>query len=220
MRCSIRADIWVLAILIPLVTKSQSAESWKPYRIAKYIDTSNLNAKKLFHDSQKASSLPYNLAEFYLYKNGVLVKPTGKSQTDFFPAACLCLKFNDTLMFNSGLGKQAGVGVAIKIYNGRFQGSLHANSKNAFIYKASREDSMYVNDITVEAQSQSLKLQRNPQGESKEIIVGEYKATYRRFYAKRHQGTDQSLRYTVLLVFKCRVTGMDGLREQLQSQTK
>jgi hypothetical protein len=220
MHWSLRVRFLALIIVAPFVSKSQNVELWKPYSISKHIDTTNLNAKKLFHDSKKASSLQYNLAEFYLYKNGVQVKPAGNAKTEFFPAACICLKFNDTLMLNSGLGLQAGVGVGIKIYDGRFDGSLHANAKNALIYKANKDDSSYVNDITVEAQSQSLKLLRHPQFRSKEIIVGQYKATYRPFYAKRHQGKDEALRYSVLLIFKCKVTDMDGLREQLQTQDK
>jgi hypothetical protein len=39
------------------------------------------------------------------------------------------------------------------------------------------------------------------------VIIGEYRATYRKFYQKNEPSGDRMRRYTVRLVFKCRVTG-------------
>jgi hypothetical protein len=220
MHSLLSAVLLALVISLPFSAKSQTSGFWKHYSISKSIDTVNLNAKKLFRDSKKASSLQYNLAEFYLYKNGVPVKPSGKVKTDFFPAACLCFKFEDTLMFNSGLGRQAGVGVGIKIFNGMFSGTLHANSKNALIYKVHKRDSAYINDLSVEAETQSLKLIRPLSQSPNEIIIGEYRATYRRFYEKRHHSSDGVARYTVKIIFKTKVTTMESLRELVPADNK
>jgi hypothetical protein len=217
---SLKCILLALVVSVPFISRSQDSALWKTYFISKSIDTSNLNARKLFRDPKKASSLQYNIAEFYLYKNGALVKPSGKVRTDFFPAACLCFKFDDTLMLNMGLGLQAGVGVGLKIYGKKFCGSLHANAKNTFIFKLNRSDTAYTNDLVLEPESQSLRMVRAPTYASKEVIVGEYKATYRRFYEKRHKSKDSLVRYNVRIIFKSKVTGMDSLKEQLQASKR
>jgi hypothetical protein len=194
----------------------QVDKHWPTYSVSKYVDTTNLNAKKLFADKKKAALLQNNIAEFYLYKNGRPVVPTGKIKTAFFPSSCLCFKFDDTLMLNSGLGKQAGVGVGIKIYKDRFGGSFHANARNALVYKEHQTDSTYINDIVAEPVLQSLRLLRKPGFSSNEIIIGEYNAVYRKFYQKRTNAKDQPVTYRVRLIFKCKVTGMDGLKDLIQ----
>jgi len=106
-------------------------------------------------------------------------KPPKNIRFDFFPAGCLCFKYDDTLLLNSGLGSSVGVGVGIKIYGGKFTGSLHANNQNKLVYKQSLDDSVYQNNILAEPVSQSLKLYRNPSYAAGEVIIGEYWATYK-----------------------------------------
>jgi hypothetical protein len=207
------AEIYLpfLCLLFSFSSYSQSANAWKNYSIRTSIDTSYLNAKKLFHDKSKAS-LENNIADFYLYKNGILVKPTGKIRYDFFPAGCLCFKFDDTLMLNSGLGSSVGVGVGIKIVQGKFTSTLHANSHNPPIYKFAKDDSEYVASITTEPETQSLHLYRRPSFTPNEVIIGEYRATYKTFFQKNRHAKDEIRKYTVKIIFKCRVTGIDSLK--------
>jgi len=196
--------------------RGQDDSSWVAYTISKSIDTLYLNARKLFTDKKKAALLQNNIAEFYLYKNGRPVVPSGKIKTPFFPSAVLAFKFDDTLMLNSGLGRQAGLGVGIKIYKDRFGGLLHVNSKNAPIYKMNRDDSVYINDIEAEPVSQSMKLMHKPNFSSNEVIIGEYHAVYRKFYQKRSKAKDQAITYRVKLLFKCKVMGMDSMKDVIQ----
>ena len=198
------------ALLFSCLTYAQDSAAWKKYAI-RWIDTSNLNAKKLFHDKSKAS-LSNNIADFYLYKNGELVKPTGKLRYDFFPAGCICFKFDDTLMLNSGLGAAVGVGIGIKIYQGKFSSTLHASSRNPPVYKLSKTDSEYLASFTAEPESQSLNLYRKPEFAPDEVIIGEYRATYRSFIQKNKNAKDEIKKYTVKIIFKCRVTGMDSMK--------
>ena len=60
---------------------------------------------------------------------------------------------------NSGLGFKVGVGVGIKIIEGHFTGTLHANANNKQVFKLYKEDSVYLKSVTVEPVTQSLKLQ-------------------------------------------------------------
>jgi hypothetical protein len=150
--------------------------------------------------------LQYNIADFYLYLNGQLIRPP-KAGNNFFAAGCLCFKYDDTLLLNSGLGSKVGVGVGIKIIDGRFTGSLHANTHNAEIYKLSKDDSVYVKNIITNPVSQTLKLRSRPTQAANGIITGEYQASYKKFYQKNDEDTDELRRYTVRIVFRCRVSG-------------
>jgi hypothetical protein len=157
--------------------------------------------------SKKKLKLQNNIADFYLYRNGVLVKPPKNIPFDFFPAGCICFKYDDTLLLNSGLGASVGVGVGIKIYRNKFTGSLHANRKNREIYKLSKEDTVYQQSILAEPETQSLRLYQKPDFITDEIITGEYRATYKKFYQLNGRSVDEPCRYTVRIVFRCRVTG-------------
>ena len=177
---------------------------WKNYEVnPKYAYT--LNSQKFLKRGIK-TSLQYNIADFYLYINGNPVKPE-TTDYNFFAAGCLVFKYNDTLLLNSGLGFKVGFGVGIKIIQGKFTSSLHANKHNEQIYKESDEVSVYKKSIVVEPSSHSLKLQFEPAYQSNEIIVGEYRASYKKFYQKNKEGLDEERRITVRIVFRCRVTG-------------
>jgi hypothetical protein len=198
--------------LFPIIARAQVVEKWNAYSISNKINQSNLNSKKLFRDKTKAGSLENNIANFYLYKNAVLVKPTGESGRDFYAAGCLCFKFNDTLLFSSGLGRSAGVGIGLKIYNDQFSSTLHVNSGNALVYKLNKDDSDYVDDLNVEPLYQSLKLMQKPNG-SGEIMVGEYHGTFRNFYQRGPKSGRVYIRkYSITLIFKCKITGIDSIR--------
>ena len=177
---------------------------WKKY-VVQPDRSYDLNAQRVLKNSTK-SSLQYNIADFYLYLNGNPVKPE-KSDFNFFAAGCLAFKYDDSLLLNSGLGFKVGVGVGIKIIQGMFTSSLHANKHNDEIYKRSQDDSVYLKTIEVEPNTQSLILQFEPSYLSNEVITGEYQATYKTFYQKNEDGQDEERRYTVRIVFRCRVTG-------------
>ena len=177
---------------------------WKNYEVQPYYNYL-LNAQKVLKGRTK-SNLQYNIADFYLYLNGDPVKPDNADDI-FFAAACLAFKYNDTLLLNSGLGSKVGIGVGIKIVQGKFISSLHANKHNEEIYKEADDDSVYKRSIVVDPITQSLKLQFEPSYQSDEIITGEYQASYKKFYQKNDDGQDEPRRYTVRIVFRCRVTG-------------
>jgi hypothetical protein len=177
---------------------------WKKYEIESERSYT-LNAENVLK-SRSRNNLQYNIADFYLYLNGELVKPE-KSDLDFFAAGCLAFKYDDTILLNSGLGFKVGVGVGIKIIGGRFTSSLHANKRNEELYKSSEDDSVYQKSIITEPVTQSLKLPYEPSYVSDEIITGEYVAAYRKFYQKNEDGQDELRRYTVRIIFRCRVRG-------------
>jgi hypothetical protein len=164
-----------------------------------------LNSQKVLKGKSK-TALQYNIADFYLYLNGDRVRPTG-TQNEFFAAGCLSFVYDDTLLLNSGLGFKVGVGVGIKIIEGHFMGTLHANANNTEVFKLYKEDSIYLKSVTVEPVTQSLKLQSLPSDGSNDIIIGEYQATYKRFYQKNEIEDDEIRKYTVRIIFRCRVSG-------------
>jgi len=177
---------------------------WKNYEVQPHYNYL-LNAQKILKGRTK-SNLEYNIADFYLYLNGDPVKPD-KSEDIFFAAACLAFKYDDTLLLNSGLGLKMGIGVGIKIVQGKFISSLHANRHNEEIYKENEDDSVYKKNIVLDPNTQSLKLQFEPSYQSDEIITGEYQADYKKFYQKNEGGQDEARQYTVRIIFRCRVTG-------------
>ncbi len=152
------------------------------------------------------SDLQYNIADFYLFLNGEPVLPPA-SVFNFFAAACLGFKYDDTLLLNSGLGAKVGVGVGIKIIQGKFTSTLHANTHNTPIYKLSQDDSVYITSVIVKPSTQSLVLKYYPDGSHEEILTGEYQATYNKFYQKTEDGDDEPRKYTVRIIFRCRVSG-------------
>jgi hypothetical protein len=152
------------------------------------------------------TDLQYNVADFYLYLNGDPVIPP-KSSDNFFAAAFLGFKFDDTLLLNSGLGAKVGVGVGIKVYQGKFTSSLHANMHNTEIYKLSDEDSVYLPSVNIEPTSQTLIFKYFPDGSRNEILLGEYQAEYKKFYQKNEDGQDEPRKYKVRIIFRCRVSG-------------
>jgi len=208
----------VYVILLSFKGKSQVTPNWNKYSVSKSVNASGLNYKKLFHGKNKAA-LENNIAEFYLYKNGAPVKPPKDSARNFFTAGCICFKFDDTLLLNSGAGRSAGVGVGIKIYEGKFTSSLHGSANEKWKYKFKKTDSLYMRDINVQPETQSLKLLQKPSFSADETIIGEYNATYRKFYQKiRHK--DEPRKYTVRLIFKCKITNMDSMKSTGETGSK
>ncbi len=177
---------------------------WKKYQV-KPEESFTMYAKRVLKGKSK-SQLQYNIADFYLYLNGQLVMPSIKGYS-FFAAGCLCFKYDDTLLLNSGLGFKVGVGVGIKIIQGRFTSSLHANTHNQEVYKLSADDSVYLRSVMSEPITQTLKLQGEPAYTDNEIIIGEYRATYKKFYQKNKDDEDEGRQYMVRIVFRCRVSG-------------
>jgi hypothetical protein len=213
MKRSFNRILFVWAVLLPITGLGQAVEKWNAYAVSHTLDLSNLNSKKLFRDKNKAKSLENNIADFYLFKNGIPVKPGGHWNYDFFAAGCLCFRFDDTLLFSSGLGHSAGVGVGLKIYQNQFSSSLHVNSRNALVYKLNMADTNYVDDLTAEPIYQSLKLTQKP-SDSNEIMIGEYNGTYKKFYQKSlHSGRVYIRKYRVRIIFKCKITGIDTIKK-------
>lgn len=211
MRIFRAAVLPVVCLLFALPVPAQTPDTWKSYRVLPGYPFA-VNSKKLFHNRKKAG-LENNIADFYLYRNGVLVKPPKNIRNDFFPAGCLCFKYDDTLLLNSGLGSVVGVGVGIKIYGNKFTSSLHANTNNRPVYKQSKLDTAYLESIVVKPETQSLRLFQSPRFTADEVIIGEYRATYKKFYKKNDHDGDDPFTYTVRIIFKCRVTGgMDSLK--------
>jgi len=218
MKRLISSILLICATFFVFAGKNQVSPKWNKYSISKSIYTSDLNSKKLLHGKSK-TAFENNIADFYLYKNGQLVKPPKDSLRNFFISGCLCFKFDDTLLLNSGLGRTAGVGVGIKIYKDKFSGQLHANAGNNLAYKFRKNDTTYMRDINVQPETQSLKLMRQPDFTSDEVIIGEYNATYKKFYQRVHH-KDESRKYTVRLIFKCKITGMDSMKDSTGSDAK
>jgi hypothetical protein len=52
-----------------------------------------------------------------------------------------------------------------------------------------------------------LKLQGEPEYTDNEIIIGEYRATYKKYYQKNKDDEDGERQYMVRIVFRCRVSG-------------
>ncbi len=196
----------------------RSGAVWQKYKIqpghSYYINTRSLLTKK------KKANLEYNLADFYLYRNGELVKPPKHGNLAFFPTGCICFKADDTLLLNSGLGKAVGVGVGIKIFGKKFSGSLHANTREAAVYKQFRSDTVYLHTLTQVPETQSLKLSRSPAFAPNEVITGEYEAVYKTFWEKGESGKVEPRQYTVRITFRCRVTGGIDSMKSLMSVTK
>jgi hypothetical protein len=211
----------IACLLLVLGVKAQTKEVWNKYSVSRFVNTSSLDsARRIFRQKGKAGSLEDNISSFYLYINGELVRPPAKMKTEFFQAACLCFKFNDTLMLNSGLGSSMGLGVGIKIYRDKFTGTLHANSENKKIYKMNYKDKEYISDVQAIPLTQSLKLRRSPNFTSNEVMIGEYRATYKRIFQKKAKGKDQPKVYTVRLIFKCKITGIDTIRDETGLNSK
>jgi hypothetical protein len=183
---------------------------WKRYEIQPSLSYT-LNSQKILKARSKAA-LQYNIADFYLYLNGELVR-SAKSEMGFFAAGCLAFVSDDTLLLNSGLGFKVGVGVGIKIYQGKFTSILHANTGNEEVYKFSEDDNKYRKSLIVEPVTQSLKLRSDP-AYGGDIIIGEYQATYKKFYQKREDGDNDERRYNVKIIFRCRVSG--GINNRLR----
>jgi len=183
---------------------------WKKYEVQPSM-TYTLNSQKILKAKSKAA-LQYNIADFYLYLNGELVR-SAKSAMGFFAAGCLAFVSDDTLLLNSGLGFKVGVGVGIKIFQGKFTSILHANTGNEEVYKLSEDDDLYKKSLVVDPVTQSLKLRSDP-AYGGDIITGEYQATYKKFYQKRDDGDNDERRYNVKIIFRCRVSG--GINNRLR----
>ena len=197
--------LFIGLLCLPFTLRCQSIEKWDSFSVVHHLDLTNLNSKRLFRDKKKASSLENSIANFYLFRNGILVKPGVNSNRDFFAAGCLCFRFNDTLLFSSGLGHSEGVGIGLKIYQNQFSSSLHVNSGNAQVFKLNLSDSVDVADLTAEPLHQTLKLTKSPQG-SDDVLIGEFTGTYRNFYQKGlKSGREYNRKYRVRLIFKCKI---------------
>ncbi|HET7000809.1 MAG TPA: hypothetical protein VFI33_05860 [Puia sp.] len=206
----IKDSLHAVNIALTAIADSVNADSvrrhwagWKKYEVQP-SHSYTLNSQKLLKAKSKAA-LQYNIADFYLYLNGELVR-SPKSEMGFFAAGCLAFISDDTLLLNSGLGFKVGVGVGIKIYQGKFTSLLHANTGNQQVFKYSEDDDVYKKSLTVEPVSQSLKLRSDP-AYGGDVIIGEYQATYKKFYQKMDDGDNDEKKYNVRIIFRCRVSG-------------
>ena len=206
----IRDSLKAVNIVLTAIADSVNADSvrrhwagWKKYEVQPTFSY-NLNSQKLLKARSKAV-LQYNIADFYLYLNGELVR-SPKSEMGFFAAGCLAFISDDTLLLNSGLGFKVGVGVGVKIFQGKFTSLLHANTGNQSVFKLSEDDDTYKKSLTVEPVSQSLRLRSDP-AYGGDVIIGEYQATYKKFYQKRSDGDNDEKRYNVRIIFRCRISG-------------
>jgi hypothetical protein len=206
----IRDSLRAVNIALTAIADSVNADSvrrhwagWKKYDVQPSLSYT-LNSQKLLKAKSKAA-LQYNIADFYLYLNGELVR-SPKSEMGFFAAGCLAFISDDTLLLNSGLGFKVGVGVGIKIFDGKFTSTLHANTGNQQVFKLSEDDDVYKKSLTVEPVSQSLKLRSDP-AYGGDVIIGEYQATYKKFYQKMDDGDNDEKKYNVRIIFRCRVSG-------------
>ena len=213
----IRDSLSAVNIALTATADSVSADSvrrhwagWKKYDVQPSLSYT-LNSQKLLKAKSKAA-LQYNIADFYLYLNGELVR-SPKSEMGFFAAGCLAFISDDTLLLNSGLGFKVGVGVGIKIFQGKFTSILHANTGNQQVFKLSEDDNEYKKNLIVEPVSQSLKLRSDP-AYGGDVIIGEYQATYKKFYQKMDDGDNDEKRYNVRIIFRCRVSG--GINNHLR----
>ena len=203
-RDSIRQSLMAFTDSVYTDSVNRHWAGWKSYEVQPHYNYL-LNTQKALKGRTKIN-LEYNIADFYLYLNGDPVKPEN-SEDVFFASACLAFKYDDTLLLNSGLGLKVGIGVGIKIIQGKFTSSLHANKHNTEIYKESSDDSVYKKNIMVDPSTQTLKLQFEPSYQSNEIVTGEYQAAYKKFYQKNENGEDEPRSYSVRIIFRCRVTG-------------
>jgi hypothetical protein len=206
----IRDSLRAVNIALIAIADSVNADSvrrhwagWKKYDVQPSLSYT-LNSQKLLKAKSKAA-LQYNIADFYLYLNGELVR-SPKSEMGFFAAGCLAFISDDTLLLNSGLGFKVGVGVGIKIFQGKFTSILHANTGNQRVFKISEDDNEYQKNLIVEPITQSLKLRSDP-AYGGDVIIGEYQATYKKFYQKMDDGDNDEKRYNVRIIFRCRVSG-------------
>ena len=206
----IRDSLRAVNITLTAIADSVNADSvrrhwagWKKYEVQPSLSYT-LNSQKLLKAKSKAA-LQYNIADFYLYLNGELVR-SPKSEMGFFAAGCLAFISDDTLLLNSGLGFKVGVGVGIKIFQGKCTSLLHANTGNQQVFKLSEDDDIYKKSLTVEPVSQSLKLRSDP-AYGGDVIIGEYQATYKKFYQKMVDGDNDEKRYNVRIIFRCRISG-------------
>ena len=209
----------LVAVNITLTAKADSVSAdslrrhwagWKKYDVMPGLSYT-LNSQKLLKAKSKAA-LQYNIADFYLYLNGELVR-SPKSEMGFFAAGCLAFVSDDTLLLNSGLGFKVGVGVGIKIFQGRFTSVLHANTGNQPVFKMNEDDDAYQKSLILEPVTQSLRLRSDP-AYGGDVIIGEYQATYKKFFQKMEGGDNDEKKYNVRIIFRCRVSG--GINNHLR----
>ncbi len=63
--------------------------------------------------------------------------------------------------------------------------------------------------------TQSLKLFSEPQNRQDDVIVGEYQASYGKFYEKNEDDQDEVRKYTVKIICRCRASGgIDSIKSE------
>jgi hypothetical protein len=201
---AIRDSLTALSDSLYSDSVSRHWAGWKKYEV-KPQNSFTLQSNSALKGKTK-TDLQYNIADFYLFLNGDPVLPS-TGGNPFFAAGFLGFKYDDTLLLNSGLGAKVGVGVGIKVYQGRFTSNIHANTHNTEVYKLSDEDSIYLSSMIIEPVNQSLIFKYFPDGSRNEILLGEYQAEYKKFYQKNEDGQDEVRRYKVRIIFRCRVSG-------------
>ena len=101
----------------------------------------------------------------------------------------------------------------IVIFQGKFTSILHANTGNQSVFKYSEDDNEYQKSLNVLPVSQTLKLRSDP-AYGGDVIIGEYQATYKKFYQKMNDGDNDEKKYNVRIIFRCRVSG--GINNHLR----
>ncbi len=231
----------LIILVYSIFTLSCKSNNSSNYIVSNSIDTSLLNFEKLFPWMAKRISEDTNMLKFdtsvnkqqtknyindlkksfsivYFYENDTLVKRSDSalSKIDYLPAFCESNYYLDTLRITAAVGFFAAAGVVINVYGNKFYAEYHEGSDGEGYLKYNRIDSIYVNDIGVQAITEKLILSKKPSFSNGEVLIGQFEGTFKPFYEKE-AGQEHIRKVKLKVVFKCVVRNLDELSKEKSS---
>ncbi len=223
-----------LFLLFVLITTGCKSVAQDKYIISVNIDSSELKYEKLFPPEMQAKldsmtktlnlkpetkiekeykeSRKNNVAVIYCYDSDTLVKfkNEGAGSENFIRAISQAIYYNDTLQIVTGVGFFASNSIMIKIAGDGFTGAYNEDADHTPVFKYTKNDSNYIDDITVNALSEKLILNKRPTFNNGEVLMGEYEGVFKPFYEKE-VGEEHIRKVKWRVIFKCVISNYNEL---------
>lgn len=122
-----------------------------------------------------------NRARLTLTDVGNRISPAELQKPDF-PFPCECVLKKDTIFITTALGMMSGLGIITAVYKNQFAASFFQESDNTPVFKLRKNDTLYIDRISVPTNEQKLTLFKKPSFTSNEIIFGAFIGQFKTFY--------------------------------------
>ncbi len=139
-----------------------------------------------------------------MYRNGEN-QPSDSLLKQGYPTTCTCFMTNDTIFVKSFIGFFSGMGIDVKITNGKFQSGFFVYADDAMPYKSALSDTIFQRSLDPGAKYQYMILDTEPDFQNGHQMTGLLTITTNEFFEKNNEGNIDRITLKGNIYFTCKV---------------